>query len=172
MAVGTQDSVYDFTSGGVLSTTMNMGSTVVRLASSSDGRLAVLLESDSDPTTQVEVFDANHNLLWYEGGFSDPEGIRFDAQGHLWIADAMAGTVSSFDTAGAPVTSFGVYGYFTGQMIPTDVAVDSLGNVLVAEFDSGRISKFSPTGQFLTTWYCPAQFEPYSISIDASDRVR
>ena len=168
--VGTGQSVYEFSKNGFLSGKVPVGSEVYQLASSSDGRLAVLLAPGSSSVTQVEVFNAGATLLWFIGGLNDPEGINFDSQGQLWVADAGNGNVTSFDIHGHSVSQFGILGNNEGEMTPYGVAVDSQGNVFVAEPNTDRVSKFNSSGVWLTDWTIGGE-GPLNISIDSSNRV-
>ena len=100
--------------------------------------------------------------------FNTPEGLAFDANGNLYIADrfnnrvrklAPNGIVSNFAGTGAPGT--GGSGFATGAKLfqPEGVAVDSAGNVLIADTTNGLLKMVDPNSGSIST------FAPFITSI-------
>jgi DNA-binding beta-propeller fold protein YncE len=103
-----------------------------------------------------------------------PLALAFDAQGHLYVADA-GGTlqvVHEFDRYGALVRNFGVA---TGLSFPNGLAVDGKGNVYVSDTNDGRLIVFDASGnQIGVVGRGPAAGElglPVGIAIDDAGRV-
>jgi sugar lactone lactonase YvrE len=72
-------------------------------------------------------------------GFSNPKGLVFDGNGHLYVADAGKNAII---VLGVPYTSGATY--IAGLNSPTGVAFDKAGNLYVSESGSGDILKFTP----------------------------
>lgn len=72
-------------------------------------------------------------------GFTNPKGLVFDGNGHLYVADPGKNAIIVFtvpDAIGAT--------YLSGLNSPTGVALDPAGNLYVSESGSGDILKFTP----------------------------
>jgi MYXO-CTERM domain-containing protein len=76
-----------------------------------------------------------------------PNGIAFDRNGNLYVANDGNGTITEF----APNGSYlGVYA--TGLSAPADIAFDQYGYLYVAENNNGTIVKIPPGGGTPTTF--------------------
>src|SRR6266511_3971474 len=97
---------------------------------------------------QVAVFDADsYKFLRYVGGppkklnddspgtFTKPSNVAVDADGHIWVADAMQNRVQIFDKEGHLLAYFGSAGTEPGQFgLATGMYIDNKNNrVLVAD---------------------------------------
>ena len=71
-------------------------------------------------------------------GLTNPKGLVFDGNGHLYVADAGRNAIIVF---GVPYTSGATY--ISGLNSPTGVAFDQAGNLYVSEAGSGDILKFA-----------------------------
>lgn len=74
----------------------------------------------------------------FSPGFTNPKGIVFDGNGHVYVADAGKNSIvvlSLPDGNGAT--------YATGLSAPNGLAIDIAGNLYVAEAGSGNIIKFA-----------------------------
>ena len=72
-------------------------------------------------------------------GLTNPKGLVFDGNGHLFVADPGKNAILEFTVPdGTPGT------YLTGLNAPTGVAIDTGGNLFVSEAGSGNILKFAP----------------------------
>ena len=72
-------------------------------------------------------------------GFTNPKGLVFDGNGHLYVADPGKSSIIQFtvpDAAGAT--------YVSALNAPTGVALDNAGNLYVSEAGTGNILKFPP----------------------------
>jgi len=86
--------------------------------------------------------------------FNNPNGMVFDAQGNLYIADEKNHVIRKLNTAGI-VSTFagsGSAGYQEGTGInatfnePTALAIDGLGNLYVSDKNNNRIRKITTSG--------------------------
>lgn len=152
------------------------------------------LDSDLDP---VLKFDLEGNVVKSFGGgmFIWPHGLDVDAEGNVWVTDAVAKArtppgkrghiVVKFSPEGEVLMILGTPGEPGGGAAhfesPSDVAVAPNGDIFVADshaFDTGnnRIVKFSKHGKFLSEWgrtgYAPGEFRmTHSIALDQAGRV-
>jgi sugar lactone lactonase YvrE len=134
-------------------------------------------------------FDANGTFLraFGEGLFTRTHGLRFDADGNIWVADVGAHIVVKLSPGGQPLLTLGVKGepgvwdeaagsHRLNQ--PNDVAFGRGGEVFVvqghtpgAEGDP-RVLKFDRAGRFIKSWggkgKAPGKFEvAHGIAIDS-----
>ena len=72
-------------------------------------------------------------------GFSNPKGLVFDGNGHLYVADPGKNAIFQFTVPDAAAIT-----YISGLNSPTGVALDNAGNLYVSEAGSGDILKFTP----------------------------
>ena len=81
-------------------------------------------------------------------GVAAPQGIAFNENGDIFVAEYRGHSVSVFCPSGEKLRSFGSKGSGYGQFNhPCAVAVDDDGNVLVADGKNHRIQKFTPEGK-------------------------
>ena len=71
--------------------------------------------------------------------FTNPKGLVFDGNGHLYVADAGKNAVIVF-----PVPYTAGTTYLSNLNSPTGLAFDKAGNLYVSEAGSGDILKFAP----------------------------
>jgi len=72
---------------------------------------------------------------------STPNGIAFDSQGNLYVANSTAGTISEFAASG---TYIGVFA--SGLSSPAGLVFDQFGNLYVANNGDGTITEITPSG--------------------------
>lgn len=91
--------------------------------------------------------------------FSSPVGVERDAQGNIYVADAMNNTVRRITPAGAVTTVAGSAGATgaadgTGSSarfnFPTGIAVDGGGNLYVSDTTNNTLRKITPGGAVTT----------------------
>lgn len=151
------------------------------------------LDSDLDV---VVKFDADGRAVESFGGgtFIWPHGIDVDAQGNVWVTDAVSeartpeGTrghqVVKFSPSGERLMVLGTPGKPGGGRdhfnAPADVVVADNGDIFVADGHgddtNNRVVKFSSDGRFIREWgrtgYAPGEFRTlHSIAIDSRGRV-
>src|SRR5262249_20354555 len=74
----------------------------------------------------------------YANGLNVPNGLAFDTQGNLYVANYGNGTVSKVDPADDPPSTF-----VSGLSGPVGLAFDGKGNLYVSDFDSNSLSRLS-----------------------------
>jgi tripartite motif-containing protein 71 len=83
----------------------------------------------------------------------EPEGLAFDAHGHLYVAETGNNRVDEFTTAGRLMRTWGTRGKKPGQLdAPEGVAVDGHGDLYVADYNNRRLQELSPAGKQLAQW--------------------
>ncbi len=90
--------------------------------------------------------------------FNFPQGLAFDANGNLFIADAINNSIRKINTSGTVTTFAGglyssvdnVNGALAGFKYPADLAFDVTGNLYVADLYNYKIRKISPAGSVTT----------------------
>lgn len=129
------------------------------------------------------------------GMFIWPHGLHVDADGNVWVTDAVAAQrtppgdkrgqqVIKFApdgkvlmTLGTPGTPGAGPGHFTS---PSDVVVSAGGDIFVAdghnEDGNNRVVKFSKDGTFIKAWgstgYAPGEFRTlHAIALDSRGRL-
>ena len=151
------------------------------------------LDSDLDPVVR---FDPEGNVVESFGGglFIWPHGIDVDAQGNVWVTDAVTAERTPEGTRGHQVIKFSP----TGEVLmtlgtpgvpgdgpehfnsPADVVVADNGDVFVADghgdATNNRVVKFSSDGTFIKAWgqtgYGPGEFRTlHALAIDGDGRI-
>jgi sugar lactone lactonase YvrE len=151
------------------------------------------LDSDLDSVVQ---FDLDGNVVRSFGGgmFIWPHGLAVDADGNVWVTDAVSAERTPPGTRGHQVVKFDK----TGRVLmvlgkpgmpgndadrfnaPSDVVVADTGEIFVADGHgndtNNRIMKFSADGKLLKTWgrtgYAPGEFrEIHALAIDNDGRL-
>ena len=106
-----------------------------------------------------------------------PYGVAVDSSGNVYVADNSNHLIQKFDSSGAFITKWGLFGDGDGEFNwPQGVAVDSSGNVYVDDYGNNRIQKFNSSGAFLLKWGSEGtddgQFKnPMGIAVDSSGDV-
>lgn len=151
------------------------------------------LDSDLDP---VLKFDQEGNVVQSFGGgmFIWPHGIDVDAQGNVWVTDAVNARRTPDGSRGHQVVKFspdgevlmvlgrpGVPGDGPNSLnAPSDVVVADNGDIFVADGHgddtNNRVIKYSSDGTFIKSWgqtgYGPGEFRTlHAIAIDSRGRL-
>jgi len=151
------------------------------------------LDSELDP---VVAFDLDGNVVRSFGGgmFIWPHGIDVDAEGNVWVTDAVSAERTPPGRRGHQVVKFspsgrvlmvlgepGVPGEDDDHFnAPSDVVVGDGGTIFVADGhgpgENNRIMKFSADGQLVKMWgrtgYAPGEFrEIHALAIDNDGRL-
>lgn len=97
-----------------------------------------------------DIYETNNNMVLrfhantpntYSAGLSNPKGLVFDGNGHLFVAEASRGTVIRFnvpDAAGVTI--------LLNLNSPVGLAFDANGNLFVGESGNGNITKLAQDG--------------------------
>lgn len=145
----------------------------------------------------VIKFDADGNVVESFGGgmFIWPHGIELDANGNVWVTDAVSDArIPDGDNRGHQVVKFSP----TGEVLmvlgtpgesgsannqfnsPADVVIGDNGDIFVADGHNNngnnRVMKFNSEGQFIMSWgqtgYAPGEFRAlHTIAIDQRGRL-
>ncbi len=108
----------------------------------SDGGDASVKIFGIDGTFIDEISGAGScGLLGCSGGFSRPQGLAVDAQGRVYIADALLAQVVIFDRA--TKKQVGTLGARPVLRVPTDVLVDENADVYVASNMNRKVEMFA-----------------------------
>lgn len=123
--------------------------------------------------------------------FYAPQGIAVDANGNVYVADAVNNRIRKITPAGevSTIAGNGARGFADGNGTgakfdyPTGIAVDAHGNVFVADCYNNRIRKVTPAGivstiagdgtkGFVDGAGVAAKFrEPHNVAVDANGNV-
>jgi hypothetical protein len=96
------------------------------------------------------VFDADGNFIrqWGKAGdrpgtFSRPKGIAIDADGHVWIADAVQDILQCYTADGRFLMWMGGHGLFPGQFRAlAGLYIDKNNRMFASEQYPGRVQMF------------------------------
>jgi DNA-binding beta-propeller fold protein YncE len=84
---------------------------------------------------------------------SEPEGMRFDAHDHLYVADTGNDRIVELSTSGKLLLTWGRKGSGPAEFdAPEGVGVDPQGDLYVGDFNNRRLVKLSPAGAQLASW--------------------
>ncbi len=143
-----------------------------------DGELFIV-----DMTARIQVFDLDGNYLrhWQTPTHVNgrPNGLSFDRQGRLLVADTHYYRVLIYSVGGELLDTLGGRnGQRGGEFgFVTDAVQDSHGNFYISEYgEFDRVQKLAPDGTFILQWGGhgtePGQFlRPQSLAIDDHDRI-
>jgi DNA-binding beta-propeller fold protein YncE len=107
------------------------------------------------------------------GEFNRAEGLGFDAQDRLYVADSCNHRIQVFTSAGKWLTTFGSPGRGRGELsYPYDARIDREGRQYVCEFGNSRIQVFDTQHRVVEILggpgMGPGQFNnPWSIALDS-----
>jgi sugar lactone lactonase YvrE len=99
-----------------------------------------------------EIYETNNGMVLrftagsttpptFADNLSNPKGLVFDGNGHLFVAEAGRGDILRFTVPGAAGATFA-----SGLSSPVGVAFDQSGNLFVAESGNGNITKIAQDG--------------------------
>ncbi|MBB3054943.1 T9SS type A sorting domain-containing protein [Mucilaginibacter gotjawali] len=100
----------------------------------------------------------------FGSGFTNPDGIVFDAAGNAYIVDAGAGSVFKITTGGVKST------FVSGLTNPLGIGIDASGNIFVAVTGSNQVKKYSSAGALLLTITTNVS-SPTDVRVDASGNI-
>jgi sugar lactone lactonase YvrE len=90
-----------------------------------EGNLLVFKQAGATPGT-------------FASGFTNPKGVVFDGNGHVYVADAGKNAILVFTLPGGAAST-----YANGLSSPVGLAFDVAGNLYVSEAGSGNIIRFA-----------------------------
>ena len=157
------------------------------LAVSKDGRIFVLNRCDPPRASAIRVGILNLDEEYlgefgYGNGSGDgqmvwPVAMAFDSEDRVYITDEYNHRVSVYDTSGAFLSKWGVFGSAEGEFNgPAGIAFDPDDNVYVMDQHNNRVQKYTASGRFLLGWgdqgTGPGQFNlPWGLTADSQGNV-
>jgi DNA-binding beta-propeller fold protein YncE len=97
-------------------------------------------EEESDTKTITSISNGSETVT-----FDSPEGVAFDSDGNIFVADTGNHRIVKLSAAGVFVQSFGSEGTGDEQFNkPMGIDIDTSGNVVVADSENDRIVRFDP----------------------------
>ncbi len=126
------------------------------VAVDSSGNVYVAQDGTSGQTgnNSVQVFNSSATptadfggLGTQPGQFNNPQELKYDAYGHLWVVDSGNNRVQVLTSSGVTVYAFGVTGTGQGQFSsPMGIVLDSAGDAYVSDKGNNQIQLWSPCG--------------------------
>lgn len=147
-----------------------------------DERQQVWVYTRTNPVVQIYREDGRFLRGWREEDpRTIPHGIKFDAEGHVWLVDVGLHVARKFDREGRLLLTLGTLGE-AGEderhfRKPTDIAFTSNGDIFVADgYGNARVVRFDRHGRHLGAWgglgMQPGQFSlVHAIAADSRDRL-
>ncbi len=147
----------------------------------------------------IMLFDPGGNVVrsFGAGMIAWPHGLHVDAQGNVWIADAVGyapvpggwgHVIYKFSPEGELLMTLGKKGYPGGNKTrfrkPSDMLVAPNGDIFVVDGHgsppeiavNNRVVKFDSSGEFLTTWGSAGKEDgefndPHALAMDSQGRL-
>ena len=89
---------------------------------------------------RVQIFHPDGSFVRIIKTSGTPRGLALDAQGRLYVVDALSHRVDIFTEQGVLLTTFGENGVGPGQFnFPNDIVVDGAGRILVVDRDNNQV---------------------------------
>lgn len=89
--------------------------------------------------------------------FFDPQSLRVNDQGEIWVPDRSENAVFVFAPSGALLRQVGQRGQGPGEFVnPTDVGFLEDGRVVVVDSGNGRVQFFDSKGTYLDSFHASA----------------
>lgn len=108
------------------------------------GADALVFVSDGD-NRRIQEFRTDGTFVRIIDTSGTPRGIAFDAQGHVFVVDALAHRVDTYGDAGETLANFGENGTGPGQFsFPNDIAFNSDGRAFISDRDNNQVQVWGP----------------------------
>jgi sugar lactone lactonase YvrE len=98
------------------------------------------------------------------GTLNNPQGLAFDSQGHLWIANQNDNNVIEATATGTGSVISTVTDGING---PSRLAFDSLGNLYVANTNGNTVTEYNSAGTLIRTISGSFIDQPLGLAVDA-----
>ena len=122
-----------------LSLTAGLLAAMPLLAVSARAAVGDIYESNMDLILRINA--AGGTPVTFTQGLSNPKGLAFDGNGHVFVANAGSGSILRFNTSDASGTTFA-----SGLNSPVGVTFDAAGNLFVSDAGDGAIYKYTTDG--------------------------
>lgn len=84
------------------------------------------------------------------GELDDPQGVKIDSSGNVWVADTDHNRIVEFSSTGTYIAAYGSKGSGNGQFYdPTDIAFSG-SNLYVTDSGNHRVQELSNTGTYIS----------------------
>ena len=128
------------------------------------------LYQSEDTGSTIEVYDSSGQYYQTISSpeLNKPQGIVFDSQDNLYVANMDNSNILKFNAAGQFVSKI-----TTNLDHPRDVAIDKDGNLYVANWSINTVSKFDASGNYLFSIGGPSGLNgaQFSITTDTSGYI-
>jgi len=110
------------------------------------------------------------------GKFNEPQGIKVDSSGNIWVVDYVNNRVQEFNSSGTFVLQLPCAsgkcstGSANGKLGggPEGLAIDASGNVWVGDSGNGRIEEFNSSGSYVSKF---SVSNPNDLYFDSSGNL-
>jgi hypothetical protein len=142
----------------------------------------VWIYTRANPVVQVYAPDGQFVQSWREEDAGTvPHGLKFDADGNVWLVDCGLHVARKFSTDGKLLLTLGTLGELGNDehhfRMPTDITFTPNGDIFVADgYGNSRVVRFDKTGKFIKAWgslgTAPGQFScTHAIGSDSKGRL-
>src|SRR5437870_12551989 len=110
----------------------------------------ITLIANNAPAAVGDIYESNEGMILrftsaggtpgtFVSNLSNPKGIAFDGNGHLYVADATRGTIYRFSS----IDGSQGFTFASALSSPVGLTLDVAGNLFESDAGSGTIFKFS-----------------------------
>ncbi len=108
------------------------------------GASALVFVADGN-NRRVQVFNPDGTFIQLIDTSGTPRGVALDAQGRLYVVDALAHRVDMYSEKGDVLATFGENGTGPGQFsFPNDIAFSGAGRAFIADRDNNQVQVWGP----------------------------
>src|SRR5438309_1337780 len=119
----------------------------------------IALIANNAPAAVGDIYESNDGMILrfnaaggtpgtFVSGLSNPKGIAFDGNGHIYVADASRGAIYRYSS----INGSQAFGFALGLSSPVGLTFDLAGNLFESDAGSGTIFKFATTDGTKTTF--------------------